>query len=187
MNNMNCPTIGRRWATSDVVVILCLIAAAWGACGRSSNGHKNDDGSGDSSVDSAVETPVATVDARLGETAAEDGGADTTFCGEPISCEGYDDGPDAHIDAVVTCLSPGSAPANSPLSLAIYGHHLATGPNDYAIVIVGNSTLNGVPVTACHLQVEIPASAISARGQVSVEVHPGGWTGGSKPAQLTLR
>jgi hypothetical protein len=114
------------------------------------------------------------------------GGAGT--CSEPVPCEGYDDGPDAHLAAEISCLAPNAVPANSAFTLAIYGHHLATGAGQYAIVTVGSGiALNGVPVTACHLDVQVPADQVAAPLPVSVVVSPGGWTLASAPATLSVR
>ncbi len=108
-------------------------------------------------------------------------------CAEPVPCEGYDDRPDAHLAAAISCLSPSEARANAPLTLAIYGHHLATGAGQYAIVTLDSGTpLNGVPVTACQLDVQVPADQLTAARQVSVVVSPGGWTMASPPALLTV-
>ena len=108
-------------------------------------------------------------------------------CAEPVPCEGYDNDPDAHLSANVTCLAPNAAAAGVPFTLALYGHHLATGPADYAIVTVGGTPLNGMPASACHLDVAIPASAIASPGEVPVVVSPGGWTLASPAVQLTVR
>ena len=120
--------------------------------------------------------------------AAGGGAAGTTgACAEPVPCEGYDDRPDAHLAAAITCLSPSEARTNAPFTLAIYGHHLATGAGQDAIVTLDSGTpLNGVPVTACHLDVQVPADQLTAARQVSVVVSPGGWTLASPPALLTV-
>jgi hypothetical protein len=115
-------------------------------------------------------------------------GGSTGSCAEPIPCEGFDNGVDANLTALISCLSPSTAPSNATLTLSIYGHHLATGPSDNAIVTVGSgSPLNGVPVTACHLNVQVPAGQLSAPGQVPVTVSPGGWILDSAPTLLTIR
>ena len=115
-------------------------------------------------------------------------GGTTGQCGEPVPCDGFDDRPDANLMASISCLSPGAAPASAPLVLSIYGHHLATGPGNNAIVTLGSGlALNGVPITACHLDVQVPANQISAPGQVPVVVSPGGWILQSPPLLLTLR
>ena len=120
--------------------------------------------------------------------AAGGGTAGTTgACAEPVPCEGYDDRPDAHLAAAITCLSPSEARTNAPFTLTIYGHHLATGAGQYAIVTLDSGApLNGVPVTACHLDVQVPADQLTAARQVSVVVSPGGWTLASPPALLTV-
>jgi hypothetical protein len=109
-------------------------------------------------------------------------------CAEPAPCDGYDNRPDAGVTAQITCLSPSVTPANAPLTLTIYGHHLATGPNDYAIVTVGSPALalNGIPQSACHLTVQVPASEVAAAGPAAVVVDPGGWVRFSAPATLTV-
>ena len=108
-------------------------------------------------------------------------------CGEPVSCEGYDDGPDAGLAAVVTCLSPSSVSANAPFTLAIYGHHLATGAGQPAIVTFdSHDPSNGVPVTACHIDVQVPANQLATSGQVSIVVSPGGWIQDSRSVPLTV-
>jgi hypothetical protein len=114
------------------------------------------------------------------------GNGGAAACGEPASCEGYDNNPDAHLTAEITCLSPSSAAANAAFTLAVFGHHLATGPTDFAIVTVGGVPLNGVPASACHLDVAVPASTIASPGQVAVVVSPGGWTLSSAAATLTV-
>lgn len=117
------------------------------------------------------------------------GGGTAGACAEPSPCEGYDNRPDAGVTAVITCLSPSVAPANMRLTLTIYGHHLATGPSDPAIVTVGPSAvaLNGVPQSACHLTVDVPASEIAAPRQAMVVVDPGGWVRSSAPATLIVQ
>jgi hypothetical protein len=87
---------------------------------------------------------------------------------------------------VIACLSPSSTAANVAFTLAVFGHHLATGAGDDAIVTVGGLPLNGVPTSACHLEVAVPASAIASPGQVAVVVSPGGWTLDSAAATLTV-
>lgn len=114
------------------------------------------------------------------------GGAVET-CGEPEPCDGYDNRPDASLVAVISCLSPHAAPSNVPFVLAIYGHHLATGPSEYAIVTFDSGTpLNGIPVTACDIDVQVPADQMTTPGKVSVVVSPGGWIQHSVPASLTV-
>ena len=114
-------------------------------------------------------------------------GGTTGSCSEPVPCDGFDNGPDANLTAAISCLSPSTAPSNAPLRLSIYGHHLAIGPGDYALIVLGSaSLLNGVPVTACHLEVQVPANQISP-GTVSVMVSPGGWIQASAPVSLTLQ
>ncbi len=115
-----------------------------------------------------------------------DGAGGAAACGEPASCEGYDNRPDANVTAAITCLSPSSTAANVAFTLAVFGHHLATGPSDDAIVTVGGLPLNGVPTSACHLEVAVPTSAIAGTGQVAVVVAPGGWTLPSASATLTV-
>lgn len=113
-------------------------------------------------------------------------GGNAGACGEPVSCEGYDDRPDAGLAAVITCLSPSSVSANAPFTLAIYGHHLATGAGQPAIVTFdSHDPSNGVPVTACHIDVQVPANQLATPGQVSVVVSPGGWIH-SASAPLTV-
>jgi hypothetical protein len=125
-----------------------------------------------------------------GSTGIDGGGtggiADT--CAEPVPCEGFDNRPDANLTAVISCLSPRTAPANAMLTLSIYGHHLATGPSDYALITIGSgSPLNGVPVTACHLNVQVPANQLLEPGQVPVTASPGGWIQYSAPVPLRIR
>jgi hypothetical protein len=123
---------------------------------------------------------------NAGTSGGSAGGA-SVACAEPVPCEGYDDRPDAHLAAAISCLSPSAVPANAPFTLAIYGHHLATGAGQYAIVTLDSGTpLNGVPVTACHLDVQVPADQIATARQASVVVSPGGWTLASPPALLTV-
>ena len=111
----------------------------------------------------------------------------TGACAEPVPCEGYDNRPDAHLAAEISCLSPSAVLANAPFTLAIYGHHLATGAGQYAIVTLDSGTpLNGVPVTACHLDVQVPADQVATARQAAVVVSPGGWTQDSPPALLTV-
>jgi hypothetical protein len=115
-------------------------------------------------------------------------GGITGTCAEPMPCEGFDNRPDANLSALISCLSPSTVPSNAMLTLSIYGHHLATGPSDNALVTVGSgSPLNGVPVTACHLNVQVPANQLSASGQVPVTVSPGGWIQDSVSVSLTIR
>jgi len=123
-----------------------------------------------------------------GTTGTGGTGGTTLTCGEPANCEGYNDRPDAGLAAEITCLSPDTVPANVNVRIAIYGHHLATGPNDYAIVVVGNGiALNGIPASACHLDVDVPAGEIAAARTTSVVVSPGGWYGQSAPATLMIQ
>jgi hypothetical protein len=105
-----------------------------------------------------------------------------------VPCDGYDNRPDAGLAAVISCLSPATTSANVPLTLAIYGHHLATAPGAYAIVTIGGGiALNGVPVTACHIDVQVPADQVAMARQAPVVVSPGGWTNQSAPAFLTVQ
>ena len=114
-------------------------------------------------------------------------GGTAVSCAEPVPCEGYDNGRDAHLAAAITCLSPTPTPANAPLTLSIYGHHLATGPRDYAIVTLDTHALvNGVPVTACHLEAQFPADQIASPGRFAVVVSPGSWIEASAPAWLEI-
>jgi hypothetical protein len=110
-------------------------------------------------------------------------------CAEPSPCEGYDNRPDAGVTAVITCLSPSVAPANTRLTLTIYGHHLAIGAGNPAIVTVGPSStpLNGVPQSACHLTVDVPASEVATPRQAAVVVDPGGWVRTSLATTLTIQ
>jgi hypothetical protein len=85
-------------------------------------------------------------------------------------------------------LSPSVVTATTPATVAIYGHHLATGPNDPAIVTLDSAlALNGVPRSACHIDVQVPASQLAVPHQAAVVVSPGGWIGSSPPATLTIR
>jgi hypothetical protein len=114
-------------------------------------------------------------------------GGNAGACGEPVSCEGYDNRLDAGLAAVVTCLSPSSVSANAPFTLAIYGHHLATGAGEPAIVTFdSHDPSNGVPVTACHIDVQVPANQLATPGQISIVVSPGGWIQTSGSAALTI-
>ncbi len=115
------------------------------------------------------------------------GAGGATPCGDPASCEAYDNRPDGHLSAEIACLAPDTATANAAFTLSVYGHHLATGATDNAIVTVGGVPLNGVPASPCHLTVSVPASAIPSPGQVPVVVSPGGWTLASPAVQLTVR
>jgi hypothetical protein len=110
-------------------------------------------------------------------------------CAEPSPCEGYDNRPDAGVTAEITCLSPSVVSANTPFTLAIYGHHLAIAAGSPAIVTIGPSStvLNGVPQSACHLTVTVPANAIAAPRQAAVVVDPGGFIRVSAPATLTVQ
>jgi hypothetical protein len=126
--------------------------------------------------------------AGAGGGAAGSGGAGGATCSEPAPCEGYDNSPDANLKAAITCLSPDSAASNAGFTLAIFGHHLATGATNYAIVTIGGGVaLNGVPASACHLDVTVPASAIASPGQFPVVVSPGGRVQDSTAAALTVR
>jgi hypothetical protein len=109
-------------------------------------------------------------------------------CGAPASCEGYDNTPDAGLTAVITCLSPSVVPAGAPATVAIYGHHLAIAAGSPALVTLDNGVpLNGVPATACHLDVQVPANQLSTPHAASVLVSPGAWVRDSGPATLTIR
>jgi hypothetical protein len=124
----------------------------------------------------------------MGSGGASGMGGTGGSCGEPATCEGFENAPDASLAASISCLSPSSAPANTMLTLSIYGHHLATAFGANAIVIVGSgSPLNGTPVTACHLQVQVPADQVRSPGQVQVSVSPGGWIHPSAPVSLTIQ
>jgi hypothetical protein len=126
-----------------------------------------------------------------GENAGTGGGAMggmSGSCGEPSACEGYDNRPNAGLVAVIACLSPNSTPANTPLTLDIFGQHLAVSANMNAVVIVAaGAPINGVPVTACHLRVQLPADRIATARPVSVVVSPGGFIRDSSPASLTVQ
>jgi hypothetical protein len=126
---------------------------------------------------------------RAGTGGAAGTGGTAGACGEPSPCEGYDNRPDAGVTAQITCLSPSTVPANTPVALAIYGHHLAIGPTDPAIVTIGpsNIPINGVPQSACHLTVQVPASALAAPRQAAVIVSPGSFVRDSAPATLTVQ
>jgi hypothetical protein len=114
-------------------------------------------------------------------------GGNAGACGEPVSCEGYDNRLDAGLAAVITCLSPSSVSANAPFTLAIYGHHLAIGAGQPAIVTFSShDPSNGVPATACHIDVQVPANQLATPGQVAVVVSPGGWIQNSGSAPLTV-
>jgi hypothetical protein len=109
-------------------------------------------------------------------------------CGAPASCEGYDNTPDAGLTAVITCLSPSVVPAGALATVAIYGHHLAIAAGSPAIVTLDNGVpLNGVPATACHLDVQVPATQLSSPRAASVVVSPGSWIRDSAPATLTIQ
>jgi hypothetical protein len=71
--------------------------------------------------------------------------------------------------------------------LAIYGHHLAIAAGSPAIVTLDNGlALNGVPATACHLDVQVPMSELGTPRTASVVVSPGGWIRTSAPASLVI-
>ena len=126
--------------------------------------------------------------AGAGGSAGSGGTGGSAACSEPASCEGYDNSPDANLVATITCLSPSSTAANAGFTLAIFGHHLATAAGSNAIVIIGNGlALNGVPVSACHLDVTVPASGVASPGQLPVVVSPGGRVQDSAPVTLTVR
>jgi hypothetical protein len=109
-------------------------------------------------------------------------------CGEPASCEGYDNRPDAGLTAVITCLSPSVVPKGAAATIAIHGHHLAIAAGSPAIVTVDNGVpLNGVPATACHLDVQVPADELATSRTASIVVSPGSWVHDSAPASLTIR
>ena len=94
---------------------------------------------------------------------------------------------------MISCLSPSEVAAGAPVTLSIFGHHLATAAGANAIVTIASmasgamATLNGVPVTACHLQVQIAASDIPSARQAPVVVSPGGFVAHSDPVTLTVR
>jgi hypothetical protein len=115
------------------------------------------------------------------------GGGAAGTCGEPTSCEGYDNRSGGGLAAVISCLAPDTISRGVPATLQIYGHHLATAPGALALVTFGGGApLNGVPVTACHLTVQILAGQIVSPGQVAVVVSPGGFVQASQAATLTV-
>jgi hypothetical protein len=126
-----------------------------------------------------------------GTDAADAGGAagaSGVTCAEPASCEGYDDRPDANLMASITCLSPRASAPNTGFTMSIFGHHLATGAGNDAIVTIGGGVaLNGVPQSACHLEVTVPGSAIPNPGQFPVVVSPGGFTLPSDGTTFSVR
>jgi hypothetical protein len=72
--------------------------------------------------------------------------------------------------------------------LNVFGHHLASQPGGNAIVTLGAGVaLNGVPVTACHLTVQVPANAIATPRQTPVVVSPGGWIRASAAVPLIVQ
>jgi hypothetical protein len=72
--------------------------------------------------------------------------------------------------------------------LTIIGRHLAIAAGANAIVTIGPRTvLNGVPVTACHINVQVPADQIATPGEAPVIVSPGGWIRSSAAASLTVQ
>jgi hypothetical protein len=156
-------------------VLLVTVALVVAGCEGGSGGKKTD-GGGSAGIDSPV------IDEAF--DAAEEAG----MCGLPATCEGYDNNPDAHVTAEITCLSPDSVAASAPFVLSIYGHHLAVDSAGYSIVTLGNTwVLSGVPASACQLEVHVPAGQLTAPGRLPVVVSPGGWTEASAPAQLTVR
>ena len=46
---------------------------------------------------------------------------------------------------------------------------------------------NGVPATACHLDVQVPANQLTTPRTASVKVSPGAWIADSAPATLTIQ
>ena len=107
-------------------------------------------------------------------------------CSEPSACEGYDN--QLGVVAAIACLSPSSTPVNAPFTLDIFGHHLATGATMNAVITVASGTpLNGVPMSACHLRVQVPADQIATAKQVKIVVAPGGFIQDSSPAWLTVQ
>jgi hypothetical protein len=76
--------------------------------------------------------------------------------------------------------------ANVAFTLAIYGHHLATGAGNPAIVTIGNVALNGVPASACHLDVTVPQGELPP-GPYPVVVSPGSWIKSSGPVTLVVQ
>jgi len=159
-----------------------------GAGGNAGAGGAAGTNSGEAGKAGAAGGGAGNGGAAGGDAGAAGGSAGTSgACAEPVPCDGYDDRPDAHLAAAISCLSPNSVAANAPFTLAIYGHHLATGAGQYAIVTLDSGTpLNGVPVTACHLDVQVPADQVATARQASVVVSPGGWTLPSPPALLTV-
>jgi len=171
---------------------LGLVVATYGCTSSSSRRIGNDGGgSADGGSDSrgSIGTGGAAATGGIASTGGITANGGTTGqCGEPVPCDGFDNRADANVSASVSCLWPATAPTNTPLALSIFGQHLATGPGNNAIVILGSAPpLNGIPVTACHLEVQVPANQLSTPGQISVVVSPGGWTLQSPPIPLTLR
>lgn len=195
------PLRNARFALAAFVGL--VVVASLAACGRSSIGRTNgfdgsvlenggtggpDDGRAGGGTGGGAGTAGDMTDTSDAIGADDTGTGGVAACAEPSPCEGYADGPGLAVKAVISCLSPSTATANAPLSLAIYGQHLATDPNCCSIVVLDDHTvLNGVPISACHLEVQISAEQIPTPKQVSVVVSPGGWTIGSAPAVLTLR
>jgi IPT/TIG domain len=166
-------------------------AGAIGGQAGGASGNAGGGGRGGSAGNGGVAGGGGGAGGTTGGTTGGSGGAagtgGTSACGEPASCEGYDNTPDANLTAVITCLSPSSTAANTGFTLAIFGHHLATGPTDNAIVTIDNGVpMNGVPASACHLNVTVPGSAITSPGQLPVVVSPGGRIQSSAAATLTV-
>ncbi len=185
-SNLGCGSSGGTTDASGIAGGRGSGGAAGGSGGRGAAGAVGGQAGGAAGAGGVAASAGA--GGVAGSGAAGSGGSGGATCGEPAPCEGYDNSPDANLKAAITCLSPDSAASNAGFTLAIFGHHLATGASDYAIVTIGGGVaLNGIPASACHLDVTVPASAVASAGQFPVVVSPSGRVQMSAAATLTVR
>ena len=105
---------------------------------------------------------------------AADGGASgddrARSCAEPASCPGIDRSKTPEI----TCLSPNEAAKSAAFTLHLFGRYLQDSGGATTKVsfdgpsVAGGNVLNGVPVSPCHVTVEVPAGFLAGAGPVKV-------------------
>lgn len=111
-----------------------------------------------------------------GRDASTDGGdAGAEPCAEPPSCPGVDRTKAPNI----SCHTPTEVVSGQAATLHLFGTYLqdtagqATKVAFSGPAVVGGNVVDSVPVSACHLEIQIPSGMLSGSGAVEVRAITG--------------
>lgn len=166
------------WIT--VLALGCSERTPEGGAGAGGTGSPTGSGGSESTGAGGTESSTG------GAGGSGGAGGGSGACLEPVSCPGVD----RNEKPVITCVEPNEATAGTPFVLHLFGTHLQEENGlDTKIAfsgdpVAGGNVRNGVPVSPCHLTVDIDAGFFAGPGQVEIAAITGVQ---SDPATLTLK